>query len=200
MVFDYSQSLRKEEWHVSDISLKDAKDFILKNHYSRGCSNTRVYTHGLFKKNQDGLYGVAMWLPPTKVAAQSVNNEEWTKVLSLTRLACSETAPKNAESFLLSQSVKMIKKEGRFVSLVTYADVRMGHTGVIYKASNWQYIGLMKGSPAWIDTATGRQVAKKATKSRTSQEMVDLGYTNIGTFGKHKYVLHLNKKRRIIYE
>jgi hypothetical protein len=91
----------------------------------------------------------------------------------------------------MAASIRLIKGDGRFVSLVTYADVRMGHTGAIYKATNWQYVGEMKGSPAWVDPKTGRQVARKATKSRTKQDMLDLGYECIGIFGKHKFIMHL---------
>ena len=185
--------LRKKDWHVKDIPISEARDFIIRHHYSKGCSNTRVYSHGLFNNEDGKLYGVAMWLPPTRVAAESVNKKEWKRVLSLTRLACSPETPKNGASFLMASSIRKIKEDGRFVSLVTYADVRMGHTGSIYKATNWIYVGEMKGSPAWIDPNTGRQVARKATKSRTKAEMINLGYQNIGTFGKHKFVMHLGE-------
>jgi hypothetical protein len=186
--------LRRSEWDVRDISAKEAREFVIEHHYSKGCSNTRVYSHGLFCRGGNDLYGVAVWLPPTKVAAQSVNKEEWKKVLSLTRLACSPEAPKNAASFLMGSSIRLIKKDGRFVSLVTYADVRMSHTGAIYRATNWEYVGEMRGSPAWIDPNTGQQVAKKATTTRSKKEMEDLGYECIGTFGKHKFVMHLHKE------
>lgn len=185
------ERLRKRDWYVKDIALSECRDFIREHHYSKGCSNTRVYSHGLFKHGDDTLYGAAMWLPPTKVAAQSVNKEQWQKVLSLTRLACRPDAPRNSASFLMASSIKLIKMDGRFVSLVTYADVRMGHTGTIYKATNWDYIGEMKGSPAWVDPNTGRQVSRKATVSRTKQEMLDLGYECVGVFGKHKFVMHI---------
>jgi hypothetical protein len=185
--------LKRSEWLVQDIPLKQARDFIVEHHYSKGCSNTRVYSHGLFRVDSPTLYGVTMWLPPTKVAAQSVNKDKWQKVLSLTRLACHPDAPKNAASFLMASSIKLIKREGRFVSLVTYADVRMGHTGAIYKATNWNYVGEMKGSPAWIDPSTGKQVARKSTISRTKKEMLDLGYECIGVFGKHKFIMHLEE-------
>ena len=184
--------LIKSDWIVRDIPAKEAREFVIQHHYSKGCSNTRVYSHGLFLKDSNDLYGVALWLPPTKVAAQSVNKENWQRVLSLTRLACRPDAPKNAASFLMASSIKIIKADGRFASLVTYADVRMGHTGAIYRATNWTYLGEMKGSPAWIDPKTGRQVARKSTVSRSNGEMKELGYECVGTFGKHKFVMHLN--------
>lgn len=138
--------------------------------------------------------GVVLWLPPTRPAAESVNKEHWKQVLSLTRMAVAPECPKNSCSFLLSRSIKAIRSEGRFVSLVTYADERVGHDGLVYKAANWTYIGKMKGSPSWIDPKTNRQVAIKSTVNRTYEQMKSLGYVNVGTFGKHKFVYHLRSE------
>ena len=184
--------LKKSEWFVSPIEHKDARAFIEEHHYAQGCSHTSVYRHGLFKVSEpEKLMGCVIWLPPTKPAAMSVNKEKWRQVLSLTRMAVRPECPRNACSFMLSRSVKMIRKDGRFVSLVTYADERVGHDGLVYRASNWTYIGKMKGSPSWIDPKTGKQVATQATKTRTKQQMLNLGYEVAGSFAKHKYVLHL---------
>jgi hypothetical protein len=196
MTYDHKNSLRRQDWLVKDVNPREAREFIAQHHYAKGSSLTRVYSHGLYRADDnDTLWGVALWLPPTRVAAESVNKEAWQKVLSLSRLACLPNAPKNAASFLLAKSVALIRQDERFVSLVTYADERMGHTGAIYRAANWTYAGRMKGSPAWIDPATGKQVAVKSTVNRTTEQMRALGYENIGTFGKHKYVMHLCARR-----
>jgi len=182
--------LRAKDYEVRDIPCKEARDFIIAHHYSKGCSNTRVYSHGLYRIGETDLLGVAVWLPPTKVAAQSVNREAWQKVLSLTRLAVRPDVPSNAASFLMARSIKLIRQDGRFVSLVTYADDFMGYTGAIYRATNWTYVGQMKGSPRWEDDS-GRQVARKSTVSRNDAQMRSLGYRNVGTFGKRKFTMHL---------
>ena len=159
-------------------------------HYSRGGSNTAVYVHGLYEKGTDKLCGIAWWLPPTRVACESVDKENWKKVLSLTRLVVLPGVPKNACSFLLSRSVKLIKADKRFTSLVTYADESQGHVGTIYKASNWVYVGKTGPYPRWLDIH-GKQVASKATVNRTKAQMEALGHKKVGSFFKHKFVLHL---------
>jgi hypothetical protein len=189
----YEDRLRAKDYSVRDCPAKEARAFIVEHHYSKGCSHTRVYSHGLYKNDSDELLGVAIWLPPTRVAAESVNKESWQRVLSLTRLAVKPEVPKNAATFLMAGSVRLIKRDRRFVSLVTYADDFMGHTGGIYRACNWTYVGHMRGSPRWEDE-NGRQVARKSTVSRTNAEMTDLGYRCVGTFGKHKFVMHLEGK------
>jgi hypothetical protein len=192
--------LRAEEWEVRPIPSKgqpfqEARQFIAEHHYSGGCSNTAVYAHGLYRRNTHTLLGVAMWLPPTRVAAESVNRDQWTRVLSLTRLAVHPDVPKNAATFLMARGIRLIRQEGRFVSLVTYADEFMNHTGAIYRAANWNYVGEMKPQPRWED-AQGRQVAKKATRTRTNSEMQALGYRQVGAFKKHKFVMHLKVQRQ----
>jgi hypothetical protein len=188
-------TLRASEWDVRPAPLAEAQALVREFHYARGGSNTAVYVHGLYHRATDELAGdflcgVAWWLPPTRVACESVNREHWQRVLSLTRMVMRPGVPKNACSFLLGRSVKAIKKERRFVSLVTYADESQGHTGGVYKAANWEYVGRTGPYPRWLDEG-GRQVAPKATVNRTKAEMEKLGYRKVGSFYKHKYVLHL---------
>lgn len=177
----------RTEWEVRPCLLKDAQAFIKQYHYARGGSNTAVYTHGLYRRGQDTLCGVAWWLPPTRVAAESVNRDHWQKVLSLSRMAVLPDCPKNSCSFMLARSIDIIRRERRFVTLVTYADESQGHTGGVYKASGWTYVGKTGPYLRWLDRS-GRQVSAKATKSRTVAQMEALGYVRAGRFFKHKYV------------
>lgn len=189
--------LRAIDYEVRPIGraaeFQSARQFLAAHHYSGGCSNTATYVHGLYRRGQSDLLGVAMWLPPTRVAAESVNRHAWRQVLSLTRLAIHPDVPSNAATFLMARSIRLIRAERRFVSLVTYADEFMGHKGMIYRGANWTYVGETKPQPRWED-AQGRQVAKKATKSRTSAQMRDLGYRMVGSFKKHKFIMHLHPK------
>ena len=187
---DMPEKFRSSEWFVDGANLKDAQRMVAEHHYARGGSNTAVYVHGLFHKESGELCGVAWWLPPTRVACESVNRAEWKKVLSLTRMVILPGVPKNAASFLLGASVRMIRKDGRFVSLVTYADESQGHSGHVYRASNWGYVGRTGPYPRWI-SQDGRQVAPKATTNRTKAMMEALGHKKDGSFFKHKFVLHI---------
>lgn len=186
--------LRKHEWRVGPARFAAARALVEQHHYARGGSNTFVYLHGLYRIGGDELQGLVWWLPPTRVACESVNKADWKKVLSLTRMVILPGVPKNAASFLLARSVRAIKNEGRFVSLVTYADESQGHDGGVYRAANWTYVGRTGPYPRWVDPATGRQVAPKATVNRTKAAMEALGYEKQGDFYKHKFVTHLRPK------
>jgi hypothetical protein len=187
---NYTGRSLRSEWDVREINLAASRAFVERHHYARGGSNTRVFTHGLFKRGDQDLMGVVWWLPPTKAAAKSVNKEHWRRVLALTRMVLHPTCPKNAASFLLSRSVRVIWKDGRFVSLVTYADESQGHLGGVYRAANWTYVGRTGPYPRWINPASGQQIARLATRTRRNAEMLTLVYVQQGLFFKHKFVLH----------
>ena len=180
--------LKASQWEVHPISLGTARSLVEDFHYAKGGSNTATYTHGLFRIGDfmDAMcVGCAWWIPPTKSAAMATYPENWEGVLSLSRMAIGD-APKNAASFLLSRSMKLIDRH-RWPCLVTYADTWRGHTGAIYRATNWQYMGLTK--PERTYTKDGRMISRKAGgRTYTHQEMINRGAKCEGSFAKHKFV------------
>lgn len=167
-----------------------ASDLVRRFHYAKGSANTRTYLHGLFKRNSfwdQQCCGVAWWMPPTKSAALATFPENWEGVLSLSRLVIVPGVPKNACTFLLSRSVRLIDRK-RWPCLVTYADEWKGHTGTIYRAAGWTYKGLTKAQSTF--TINGVMTARKAgPKTRTKQEMIELGAQIEGKHAKHKFIL-----------
>jgi len=109
---------RKNDYEFdADVPLQEARHLVEKYHYSKGASNTRTDLHG-FRKN-GVLIAVAWWLPPTRVACESVNRGEWKKVVSLSRLVVHPDEPKNVCSMLIGASIRQLKKDGRWSTLVT---------------------------------------------------------------------------------
>lgn len=91
--------------------------------------------------------------------------------------------------------MKMMDRE-KWPCLVTYADQWQGHTGGIYKATNWQYVGLTK--PEAVYVKDGVMTARKAgPKTRTHAEMIAMGAELKGRFAKHKFVHVVERKNRI---
>lgn len=186
---DYSNRLRKEDWEVRPVALDVARGLVERLHYAKGASNTRTYLHGLFPKGaffDEECRGIAWWIPPTRSAAEATHPENWQGVLSLSRLCVCDDVPKNACTFLLSRSVKLIPAS-EWPCLVTYADDWRGHTGTIYRACNWEYLG--KTAPEATFTVDGVMTARKAGgKTRTVGEMLALGAVHEGKHAKHKFV------------
>lgn len=194
----YIDRLKKSEWVVQPISLSTARRLVVKYHYAKSGSNTATYTFGLFRKGDDffetSCVGCTWWIPPTKSSAEATYPEgDWQAVLSLHRMAIAPKykqgeveidMPKNACSFLLAKSIKMIDK--KWECLVTYADTWQGHTGGIYKATNWQYMGETK--PSDVFQRKGKMMGRKRGPATfTKAEMINNGFNLIGSFAKHKF-------------
>lgn len=85
----------------------------------------------------------------------------------LSRLFLLDEVPKNAETWLIAQSIKYIKKNYPNVfMLLSYADPSAGHSGTIYKAANWKSDGKTdegRKSPRcdYFDANTGKKYGRK---------------------------------------
>ncbi len=195
---------------VEEILRKPASKFIEKHHYSHSTNGVQSIIHyGLFKPDEDGsrfgvpkMIGAAMYawpsMPHTRGKYNPINP---TKCLELRRLACVDDTPKNTESYFIAQTIKLLKKTTDMEVIVSFADGHQGHTGVIYKASNFDYLG---------ETGGGRilMVDGKETHSRSLNQLnrpygrelnrrYKAGDENIfwkKTKPKHIYVYYLNKK------
>lgn len=189
----YAGRLQSKDYSVESISYRSAYDFVEEFHYAKGMSNTCVFAHGLFD-DLGALVGVAVWLCPTQRVCKTVDPDSWKRVISLSRLAIHPNVPKNACSFLMSRSIALIRKDGRYRSLVSYADTARGHTGLIYRASGWSYMGMTVATPLWIDPISGKMHGIKATRTRTVDEMRAKGFEFKGRFPKHKFVRYLDRQ------
>lgn len=191
MTAQYADRLRKVDWEVRPVGLLQAKELVRTLHYAKGGSKTATIVHGLFYKGafwDAECCGVAWWIPPTRTCASATFPENPDGVLALSRLVISPNTPKNACTFLLARSVRLIPVD-RWPCLVTYADTWRGHTGTIYHAAGWKYLGLTE--PEATYTVRGMMKARKAgDRTRTHQQMLsECGATFEGKHAKHKFVL-----------
>lgn len=184
---DYSDRLRKSQWAVRSIPLAVGEALIEREHYAAGCANTATYRHGLYELAHPArIRGVALWMPPTRSAAASIYPEDWRGVLALSRLAIEPDVPKNAATFLLARSRRLIDR-ARWPCLVTYADEGQGHDGLIYRLDGWTFDGFTKPEPTY--SLEGRMIARKAgPKTRTHDEMMALGCKLEGRFRRLRFL------------
>lgn len=179
---------RRSDYVVESCEHRVALSLVSRLHYTRGAANTSVAAHCLRRRSDGRIVGAALWMPPTQVAARSVAGDAWRQVLSLSRLVVTDDEPANAESLFVSRSMRLVLRDSRWRVLLTYADSRQGHVGTIYRATGWEYLGMLPGRPAWRDPRTGRQVAARATRTRSKAEMLRLGYEPLPPLPKHKFV------------
>lgn len=135
-----------KDWRVIRVDRKTIKDFIEKWHYSssvNGCISD--YCYALYKPC--GEMAGAMFFGRMAMANQwkrFSDNEK--QVIELRRLCCIDDTPKNTESYFIGRSLRLLKNDWCKGIVVSYADKEYGHSGVIYKASNFKMIGEIKGA------------------------------------------------------
>ena len=83
--------------------------------------------------------GMVVWAYPPRETMKRYGGMTW----ELARLWIDDGVPKNAETWLIGQAVRHIRKEHPQVKvLVSYADPSANHSGVIYRAANWTEDGM----------------------------------------------------------
>jgi hypothetical protein len=186
-----SPLFHKRDWIVDASDLRTAQQMVAQHHYSGGGSNTKAYVHGLYRNRHSILrgrcYGVAWWLPPTRTAAKSFCPENPGGVLALSRLVILPEVPTNACSFLMRHALRFIDRQ-RWPVLCSYACESQGHLGTIYLAAGWSFVGWTKPQPLYAKD--GKHVSRKiGPKTRTHQQMLDIGCVCLGHFRKRRFVL-----------
>jgi len=144
-------------WKVEPISFQSAKPFVEKWHYSHKTKGLIVQQcFGLFRPRPEfygipEMVGVMIYaLPMISRVRKKYSTEDPSKCVELARLCCINNTPKNAESFFISKTLKWLKKNTPFEVVISYADPLYGHDGTIYKASNFEYLGLTEARKQFV--------------------------------------------------
>lgn len=92
-------------------------------------------------------------------------------VLELRRLFLIDSAGKNSESRVIGFCLRYIKKIDKDIKvIVSYADPYHNHTGIIYKASNFEYVGLSGKDNGFLDTETNKVYHSRALRTKYKGE------------------------------
>jgi hypothetical protein len=156
-------------WTVKLVERKTVRDFIEKWHYSNSINGCIAdYCYALFKPC--GEMAGAMFFGRMAMANQWKRfSENESKVIELRRLCCIDDTPKNTESFFIGRALRLLRKDWGKGIVVSYADKEYGHSGVIYKASNFKMIGEIKGARVII--YSGRRYHDKTIRTKYKGEL-----------------------------
>ena len=117
-----------------------ARELVLKYHYSGRCHENPILV-GSLHFGGGGLYGDKGELVATCIFSLS-NNNTWSlkkvDLIELVRL-CRKEEVQVPLSWLVSRTVKEVKKLGRFDIAISYADATQDHHGGIYQACSWNF-------------------------------------------------------------
>ena len=130
-------------WYGKRVERSDIKDFIETHHYSKSINGCIAdYCYALY--HHDEMKG-AMFYGRLAMANQWMKYGECKEdVIELRRLCCVDDTPKNTESFFIGASLRLLKKDWGGKTVVSYADTEYGHEGIVYKATNFEKVGMTK--------------------------------------------------------
>lgn len=181
----------------------DIRDFVETWHYSGSINGLKVsHCFGLYRG--EVLVGAMIYgkLAMGGVAAKyGVTDDE---ILELRRLCLIDDTPKNAESFFIGKTLKWLKQNTDIKVVVSYADANYGHSGVIYRASNFEHVGMT--APGRVIMLGDRKYHDKAIRTKYNgrlkpfaQKLVDALESGEAHYvtqePKHIYVMRLDSKK-----
>ena len=161
--------IRPKELSVLPCERKEIKSFIEKYHYSKSINGVKssFCFKVLFNSH---IVGAVLFGQLSTTAWKKFSNSE-EEVLELRRLVLLDEAGKNCESRVISQCLKHIKRYCNTVKcIVSYADPNYGHTGVIYRASNFKFVGMSGKDKGFMDKETGRLYHSRALRTKYKGE------------------------------
>lgn len=196
--------IKVKELNVKLVSRKVVTPFIERWHYSKSINGCIAdYCYGLYHGYI--LIG-AMFFGRMAMANQwkRFSTDEG-EVIELRRLCCIDNTPKNTESYFIGKALKLLMKDWRKGIVVSYADKEYGHSGVIYKASNFKMVGEIPGARVII--SNGRRYHDKAIRTKykgvlkpfaakLKEELASGDAHYAMTKGKYTFVYSLGDKNR----
>lgn len=129
----------KDEYEIRKISYKEAMDIVTERHYlRRKCPVSHAF--GLVCKTDLEIVGVVTYgVSPSSTLLKGIcGPEEAKNVYELNRLWVDDRVPKNGESYLIANTMRLLDRE----IIVSFADSSQKHVGIIYQAANFLYTGL----------------------------------------------------------
>lgn len=204
----------KEE-PIPDLMEKSVKSFLVKPCHRKEIESFIVNWH--YSKNMNGIvtdYCFKLIYPPNHLIGAMVYGKiamanVWKKyadnfddLIELRRLCCIDDTPKNTESYFIGKTLKWLKKNTNLKIVLSYADQTHNHSGIIYKASNFEHLGVTnKGKmiqynnklyhDKTIRTYYNGKLKPYAEKLKTALDNGEAKY--IDTKGKNIYIYRLRK-------
>lgn len=180
---------------IKEISYSVAKKMMLEKHYSKKWNNAFGKINiGIYRNGE--LLGAAVFgnLMNTKSYKNLVEDKK--SIIELNRLYIDDVLVKNAETVLISSSIKIIKRKYPYIKYVqSFADGRLG-CGTIYKAANFDYYGCSKS--IFFENKQTKEIFHKVPLENTDRPSGFLNKNRL--FIDNKLVSFYVKTYRYIYD
>lgn len=175
--------------------MADVQAFIKKHHYSH--THPGGVTHSFRLDVDNKLSGACIFgqvAGNPKALCILDGHDDPLKYAELMRLVLLDEVPKNSESQFVGWCLRWLKKNTDLLACISFADPKHGHSGIIYKASNWIYCGLQKTDRPrliidGIELHSRMAYNRYGTSSvKQLKELLNLNITTEPREPKHRYV------------
>lgn len=131
----------KNDYRIEEIKNSLAIEYVIKYHYLHRKPNSQK-SFGLINNSTNKIVGVIIYghVASLQLKKKMFGEEESNNIYELTRLWIEDSTPKNAESYFIGNTIRLLDKE----IIVSFADPTANHVGTIYQACNFYYTGLSK--------------------------------------------------------
>jgi hypothetical protein len=164
-------------------------------HYAKLAPSSYSYAYNIYNDNNEWCGCILFGLGANSNMSKFLNCITGT-CLELQRVALNGKQGHNATSRAVSMAMREVKKDAVYLKcLFSYADTEQKHTGIIYQATNWIYIGNSEGSH-YIGQDGKRYHSRTVNhiKERTGKTAQDMGFIRIKVPKKYLYIYPFDKK------
>ena len=194
---DQIQQIPIREIRVAPVHLLIAGLILKRHHYLHSVPGGSFLAFGIFW--QEYLLGAATFGAGPANVHRLVDGATPRDGVTLTRLWLSDVLPRNSESRAIGMLLRALRRNTDLKFLVSYADPKQGHLGIIYQATNWLYTGLSDAMPTY-DLGDGiirhsRSLSQIfGTRSRKHFASKGIDLQSIPQPAKHRYVFFLDRR------
>lgn len=161
------------------INYLETRDWILNLHYAKRMPNIQ-YAYALYEDDDEMIGIITYGQPASPQLCRGICGEgNKSNVIELNRLVLKYNR-KNEASYLIANSLKLLPKPKIVVS---YADSKQDHLGIVYQASNFLFTGT---------TIARTDMAGKDGKH--SRHHLGDTTNRINRSSKHRYVMFIGSK------
>ncbi|MEA1063955.1 protein mom [Erwinia sp. HR93] len=188
------------ELRVETIPCWLARAIVVAKHYSGRFVNNSYLHLGVFSgRDLVGVlqFGYAMNPSSGRRVVLGTGNKEY---MELNRMWLHDCMPRNSESRAISYAIKAIKQLHPSVQWIqSFADERCGRAGVVYQASNFEFVGSHYTKFYELDGEWYHEIAMNAV-NRSGQRgrhlRANRERATVHKFKQFRYVRFINKRAR----
>ena len=183
-------------------------DFVETHHYSKNMNGLHIsYCFKLM--DGDTMIGAMVYGSLGMVGVAEKYNPNPSKILELKRLVCIDDTPKNTESYFIGWTLRWLQRNTDLEMIISYADKTFGHEGVVYKATNFEYMG--ETSAGRVIMWNGRRYHGKTLRNKHNGKLkpvaielknaLDNGSAEyVETLTKNIYIYRFKKRKQKIHQ